>query len=69
MLKHQRELTLPRLTAAPTATNFQAPRICLTLQFLWRQVVKRRFRAAIRALIVTRRIQNFIQGLRAELGC
>jgi len=36
---------------------------------LHKQVVKRRFRAAIRALIVTRRIQNFIQGLRAEKAC
>ena len=34
MLKHQRELTLPRLTATPTATSSA---YLLTLQFLWRQ--------------------------------
>ena len=34
MLNHQRELTLPRLTAAPTATSSA---YLLTLQFLWRQ--------------------------------
>ena len=34
MLNHQRELTLPRLTAAPTATSCA---YVLTLQFLWRQ--------------------------------
>ena len=34
MLNHQRELTLPRPTAAPTATSS----VCfLTRQFLWRQ--------------------------------
>ena len=34
MLNHQRELTLLRLTAAPTATSSA---YCLTLQILWRQ--------------------------------
>ena len=34
MLKHQRRLTLPRPTAAPTATQL---RVCLTLHYLWRQ--------------------------------
>ena len=34
MLNRQRELTLPRLTAAPTATSSA---YVLTLQFLWRQ--------------------------------
>ena len=36
MLSHQRELTLPRLTVAPTANSS----VCLTLQFLWRQSVE-----------------------------
>ena len=34
MLNHQRRLTLPRPTAAPTATQL---RVCLTLHYLWRQ--------------------------------
>ena len=34
MLKHQRELTLPRPTAAPTATSSA---YFVTRQFLWRQ--------------------------------
>ena len=34
MLNRQRELTLPRLTAAPTATSSA---YLLTLRFLWRQ--------------------------------
>ena len=34
MLNRQRQLTLPRPTAASTATQL---RVCLTLQFLWRQ--------------------------------
>ena len=32
MLNHQRGLTLPRPTAAPTATQL---RVCLTLHYLW----------------------------------
>ncbi len=34
VLNHQRRLTLPHPTAAPTATQL---RVCLTLHYLWRQ--------------------------------
>ena len=40
MLNRQRELTLPRLTAAPTATQL---RVCLTLHFRWRQACTGKF--------------------------
>ena len=44
MLNHQRELTLPRLTAAPTATSSA---YLLTLPFLWRQAVDAKYHAKL----------------------